>query len=228
MCSVKRRVVGVVVRRMGQAWVTTKYAAWRLFYVARAGAADLSIPTHMTVPERLALFRFVRRLPAGARVVEVGSYLGASACVLAQGLSRLPGSELHCVDTWQNDAMSEGPRDTFSTFQANTRRHGQLIRVHRGRSNELAGAFEGLIDFLFLDGDHSYEGCLDDTLSWLPKLRDGGIVAYHDVAWSEGVQRVVATRVVPFGVVLERLPNLVVLRFSSSSTRRAERSVTSE
>ncbi|HVQ40327.1 MAG TPA: class I SAM-dependent methyltransferase, partial [Pyrinomonadaceae bacterium] len=36
------------------------------------------------------------------------------------------------------------------------------------------------VDFLFIDGDHSYEGCLRDWREWSPFVNLGGIVAFHD------------------------------------------------
>ena len=35
-------------------------------------------------------------------------------------------------------------------------------------------------DFLFIDGDHSYEGCLKDINTWFPSLSPGGIIVFHD------------------------------------------------
>ena len=36
------------------------------------------------------------------------------------------------------------------------------------------------IGLLFIDGDHSYDGCRADIRSWLPKLEPGAYVAFHD------------------------------------------------
>jgi cephalosporin hydroxylase len=38
------------------------------------------------------------------------------------------------------------------------------------------------IDFLFLDGDHTYEGIKKDWEMYAPLVRSGGIIAFHDVA----------------------------------------------
>ena len=37
-------------------------------------------------------------------------------------------------------------------------------------------------DFLFLDGDHSYEGVKQDWNFYAPMVRPGGLVAFHDIA----------------------------------------------
>jgi cephalosporin hydroxylase len=37
------------------------------------------------------------------------------------------------------------------------------------------------IDFLFIDGDHSYEGARADFEIYGPKVRKGGVIAFHDL-----------------------------------------------
>lgn len=38
------------------------------------------------------------------------------------------------------------------------------------------------LDFLFIDGDHSYEGAKQDYEMFGPLVRSGGIIGFHDVA----------------------------------------------
>jgi predicted O-methyltransferase YrrM len=148
--------------------------------------------THLTVEERLLLYRLGLQQPAGAVLVEIGSYLGASASFLAAAAREIGGGAcLHCIDTWENQGMSEGGRDTWSEFQTNVRPYGSIIVPHRGRSAEIGTSFQQPIDLLFLDGDHSYEGCRADAEVWLSRVRPGGILVMHDYGWAEGVQRVV-------------------------------------
>jgi len=37
------------------------------------------------------------------------------------------------------------------------------------------------VDFLFIDGDHSYEGVTKDFLMYFPLVKKGGIIAFHDI-----------------------------------------------
>jgi predicted O-methyltransferase YrrM len=171
-------------------------APFYLRFQMRGHGHPWCIFTHMTRLERLLLYRLGLRQPAGAVLLEVGSYLGASACFLAAAAQEI-GGQVHCVDTWRNEGMSEGFRDTWQEFRTNTERYASLIIPHRGRSVDVAGAFNGRLDLLFIDGDHSYEGCRSDALAWLPHLKPGGIIVMHDYDCAEGVQRVVAELIRP-------------------------------
>lgn len=37
------------------------------------------------------------------------------------------------------------------------------------------------VDFLFIDGDHSYQGAKADFNLYAPLVRDGGLIAFHDI-----------------------------------------------
>jgi len=42
---------------------------------------------------------------------------------------------------------------------------------------------------LFPDGDHSYEGVKRDFEMYSPLVRPGGIIAFHDTVFMDGVRR---------------------------------------
>jgi predicted O-methyltransferase YrrM len=56
-------------------------------------------------------------------------------------------------------------------------------------SHEAVQDWTAEIDFLFLDGDHSYEGVRQDWLDWTPHVAADGLVALHDAhpdgPWTE-------------------------------------------
>lgn len=148
------------------------------------------IHTHMSAAELNVLYDLAAGLPESSRAIEIGSYIGASATRLAAGLS-LNGGQLYCVDTWANETMPEGERDTFAEFQRNTAAVSSRIKMVRKRSDELnASEFEIPLDFAFIDADHSYAAVAADIKKVGEWLKDGGIVAFHDCTYFEGVSRV--------------------------------------
>lgn len=56
-----------------------------------------------------------------------------------------------------------------------------FIKVYRESSLEAVVHFPNdYFDFIYIDGDHTYEGCLQDVTSWYPKLRPGGFMVGDD------------------------------------------------
>ena len=170
------------------------------------------IPSHLTAAERALLYRLAISAPPRP-VLEIGSYLGASAYFLAAAVADARRAvRVICVDTWQNDAMTEGVRDTFQQFLANTQEFTEHIAPMRGFSHEIVDearsqAPDGL-GMLFVDGDHSWEGVRRDWDCYRPLLGPGALIAFHDVSWAEGVQRVVREEVEPIVSESGSLPNL--------------------
>lgn len=158
----------------------------------------LACPTHMTPYELYSLYK----LASGKhRIAEIGSYLGASACAFgaaAQGVK--PQCKIFCIDTWNNDAMSEGKKDTWSEFKMNTAEYSSSVIPLRGWSNEVCKSLSDLtdtLDLLFVDGDHSYAGAKSDWNLYKSFLKKGSVVVFHDFGWAEGVQKVVYDDVLP-------------------------------
>ena len=48
---------------------------------------------------------------------------------------------------------------------------------------------DGLFDFIFIDGDHSYEGVKADFINYRPLLSRGGCIAFHDIVDTETTRR---------------------------------------
>ena len=53
--------------------------------------------------------------------------------------------------------------------------------MHRMTSSAASRQFyDGYFDWVYVDGDHSYEEVLSDLRSWWPKIKIGGCVAGDD------------------------------------------------
>lgn len=155
---------------------------------------NLDIFTHLTQEEKIKLYELAQTLQNNSNVVEIGSYLGASTCCIANGLIN-KNSKFYCIDTWENDAMSEEKKDTYEEFTNNIKQFKNIVYPIRGYSYEVANQIQNLtnskIDLLFIDGDHSYEGVKKDWDLYSPMLHPGSLVIFHDIGWAKGVKKVI-------------------------------------
>ena len=136
------------------------------------------------------LFKIAAKLPKHAKIIEIGSFMGLSSLLIASGLycSGNITSKLYCVDTWEGSEEHQGLNivksgGLYDIFLKNINESGlaTLIRPLRMTSSEASRLFEDeYFDFVFIDGDHSFEGCYEDLTAWYPKVKRDGILLGHD------------------------------------------------
>jgi predicted O-methyltransferase YrrM len=149
------------------------------------------IPTWTTRAQLETLFRLAAALRAGAKVVEFGSYLGASTCFLAAGVSA-HGGKVIAIDLWNNETIPDEVRDTFAGFERNIARVRHLVRIVRKNTSDLTPEdIEPPVDLAFIDADHSYEGTRKDANFIAPLMGPEGIIAFHDSTTFSGVGKTV-------------------------------------
>jgi hypothetical protein len=129
-------------------------------------------------------------LPPGGRYLEVGSWMGLSSMIVLKGaLSRGNFSaKIFCVDTWEGSVEHAGMdiienQGLFDVFLQNIRRTGACdwITPLRGRSTDIAKTVaDESFDIIFIDGDHTFDGCYADLVAWLPKVKKNGRFLGHD------------------------------------------------
>lgn len=182
-----RKAASLLLRR--SAALKNRFIQLRLQQLGLGHAREIS--THMAPSEMIALYDLACRLPAKAQAVEIGSYLGASTCYIVAGMAD-GGGRLCCIDTWGNETMPEGPRDTFAMFQTNLAPAIDFITIMRKRSDELLESdVPARLDFAFIDADHSYAAVKKDFERLADRMSQQGIIAFHDCYWFSDVSRVV-------------------------------------
>jgi hypothetical protein len=119
--------------------------------------------------------------------VEVGVEFGYFSDLL------LKGSDLHIlfsVDSWceysdyENGQVDKSQEKHDESMQCAVRTlwpYGPRSKILRLPSVEAAKLFNfEELDFVYIDAAHSYQSCMNDIVSWYPKVRTGGILAGHD------------------------------------------------
>lgn len=119
-------------------------------------------------------------------IVEIGSAFGASAAVFLANCA--PMSEVHSIDPFVQDSMS-----SFQATEKKCRDNVALVLVACGKSDMLkrwhlhtdysynvVDSWNLSIDLLFIDGDHRYESVRKDFEDWLPFVKRGGYILFHD------------------------------------------------
>lgn len=134
-------------------------------------------------PQVLALLEQHRPLV----VVELGTWLGASAIAMARVVRRWGGT-VTCVDTWAGELDAHGgspagrsPIAILSCARAMIEAGvSASIRLIPATTREAALAWSQPIDFLYVDADHSEAGTRADLETWVPHVRPGGLIAGDD------------------------------------------------
>jgi hypothetical protein len=142
--------------------------------------------------------------PIGA---EIGVFKGAMSRALLEKNEKL---RLLMVDSWEGDGaayktqtgdfhstLSEGDQENCLEM-ARSQVEFARDRAHIVRFRSIKAAAhtaDRSLDFVFIDADHSYEGCRDDIAAWYSKVRPHGFIGGHDYANYDfpqfGVQRAV-------------------------------------
>ncbi len=208
-----------IIKKIRRRWETEKWVLYTnvMRQIKKSYPPGINfINTSVTDTEKTILYKTVKKLPAGSLCVEIGSYYGASSACIASALaSKSNSGKLICIDTWMNDAVSDKRCDILHAFLDNIRPYQHIITCVRGFSHEVFKEIPGGIDFLFIDGDHSYEGVTKDLALYLPKLKPNAILAMHDYS-HESVKRAIVEKVLPVTIKkLYCLSNLYVCLIKS-------------
>jgi predicted O-methyltransferase YrrM len=141
----------------------------------------------LTRIEALGLFQCASKLSDNSVVVEIGTWKGKSTYCIAKGLS---SGKIYSVDPFDGSAEQESASEYAKKrgeIPLQKQFEDKMIELDvinkitpmKGFSKDFVGKFPQ-IDFLFIDGDHSIEGCEFDFVNYSPYLKIGGYIAFHD------------------------------------------------
>jgi hypothetical protein len=158
-------------------------------------AAVAKIDGWMTDAQARRLWDRAAAVPAGGRIVEIGSFRGRSTVVLARAAAE--GVEIVAIDPHAGndrgpreiEGFADAAEEDHEVFLGNLRAAGVLERVRpvRAFSQDALGAVDGPVTLLYIDGAHRYAPALADIRVWGNRVSAGGTLLIHDSFSSVGV-----------------------------------------
>ncbi len=139
-----------------------------------------SIPGSFTRLSAEKLYEYALGVPDRGVVVEVGVDQGRSASILLTA-SEFTHAQLWLIDKWESILI-----DNLKKVEALVKKFplvDECVILH-GSSAAAGAAFPHPIDLIHIDAHH-HDDILDggpdlDCQAWMPKVRPGGVAAFHD------------------------------------------------
>jgi len=122
--------------------------------------------------------------------MEIGTANGGTLFLLCRTLPRdAVGISLDLPGTVFREGYQDYKLALYRSFASGDQQlHFLRADSHDAQTLESAKALLAgkKLDFLFIDGDHRYEGVKQDFEMYCPLVRKGGIVAFHDISVQTG------------------------------------------
>jgi hypothetical protein len=116
--------------------------------------------------------------------VEIGTHKGDLADFI---LENSENSVLYCIDPYKcyneyDDAINTYTGDELylSTYNRLNKKYGNRVIIIRKFSEDSINDIPNEIDFLYIDGNHSYKYVLNDLKLYYPKVKKNGFIIGDD------------------------------------------------
>ena len=139
--------------------------------------ATEGIPGSFTRLNAAKLYEYALQMPENGTIVEIGVDQGRSTTILFN-IAREKHANLILVDSWESILID----NYYKVGKLRDQFPDVTTAIWREKSADAAAHLDVDIDLLHIDAHH-YEGGVDvDCQVWLPKLKSGGVVCFHDYA----------------------------------------------
>lgn len=149
--------------------VVAHYLAWR--YGLRSAS------TQTSPAERACL---TRHAGGRRRLVEIGVFEGVTTLELRRVMA--PDGVLFAVDPFPAGRLGVSFHERIARAEADRSSNGRVEWIRATGAAAAADPRVGAapMDFVFVDGDHHWDGIAGDWEAWSGRMAPGGIIAFHD------------------------------------------------
>ena len=130
------------------------------------------------LPEEAACL--FRHAAGKERLAEIGVWEGVTTRELRRGMS--PTGTIFAIDPYPPGRLGINYQKLIAAREVARAPNGAVVWVRQTSVDALKqpAVRQAPFDFVFLDGDHTYEGTRLDWEGWSPLIEPGGIIALHD------------------------------------------------
>ena len=131
--------------------------------------------TQTTEQERIE----IRKFASSSKIaVEIGVFEGVNTCTIASVLDK--NGVLYAIDPFTKGRLGICYGKLITLLNVKRNKLNNKVKLIEKLSFDAIKDVPDHIDFIFIDGDHSFDGFKNDWINWSNKIKIGGIVALHD------------------------------------------------
>jgi predicted O-methyltransferase YrrM len=179
---------------------------WKPFQAVTQFFSDKSMSA---LDEQAFLYRLATEAPPDATAIEIGSWIGHSTCILGVGLrgakarivaidafsalSALPDETSYYRKFLKGVSATSSQRALFDAHLAHFKLQEKVTAIPADSAGAIAKLPADLppADLLFIDGGHTLDVVRQDIRLYVPLVRSGGVVVFHDFSSTCGVPQAV-------------------------------------
>ncbi len=150
--------------------------------------------------EEMFLYNTANKASKKGVIVEIGSFKGKSTVWLSKGSLAGNKVKIYAIDPHISNLEHKDKKSSLPIFKENLKKASvtDMVQTIVAKAEDAVKKWDKPISFLWIDGDHRYEGVKKDFDLWSPFVIEGGTIAFHDSTYGD-VQKLVGEAIVKKG-----------------------------
>jgi predicted O-methyltransferase YrrM len=139
------------------------------------------------------LLQMISELPNKGTMIEIGTFTGESTVIFGDHFEKVIGVDPMLSGYDKNDMASQFDfNEVLDMFVDRTKDYKNIQLITKTSDDAVSDFQDESLDFVYIDGIHTYDQVKKDIQNYLSKVKKGGVIGGHDYVqgWS-GVMKAV-------------------------------------